>query len=185
MASQRSVGTAGTTSTAGAFRDVQAKVDAMRTELEERQSEVARLQKELASVRGAAQRSSATLEGEWREKVQVMVEEQDEALGRQQAFVDQLSSDVHKLKEKRGELDDGVDELWSNCLALPMRHAQRHARSVYAGSNAAGHRETARRLLLCVGQLLLRGGDEAKGLALSVELPEALAQILTLALTLP
>lgn len=78
--------------------------------------------------------------------------------------------------------DDGVDELWSNCLALPMRHAQRHARSVYAGSNAAGHRETARRLLLCVGQLLLRGGDEAKGLALSVELPEALHLLRTSAL---
>lgn len=111
MASHRSAGTAGTASTAGAFRDVQAKVDAMRTELEERQSEVAKLQKEVASVRAAAQRSAATLENEWREKVQVMVEEQDEALGRQQAFVDQLSSDVHKLKEKRGELDDGVERI--------------------------------------------------------------------------
>ena len=35
-----------------------------------------------------------------------------------------------------------------------------------------------------MGQLLVRGGDEAKGLALSVELPEALALTLTLTPTL-
>ena len=69
------------------------------------------------------------------------------------------------------------DELWSGCLALPMRHAERHSRSV--DSNATGHRETARRLLLCAGQLLVRGGDEAKALALSVELPEALGLLRT------
>ena len=49
------------------------------------------------AARDAAQRSAGTLESEWRQKVRVMVEEQDEALGRQQAFVDQLSSDVHKV----------------------------------------------------------------------------------------
>ena len=49
-------------------------------------------------------------------------------------------------------------ELWRGCLALPMRHAQRHGRTcnitgdyVNMTCNFAGHRETARRLLLCVG----------------------------------
>ena len=40
----------GTAGTAGAFRDVQAKVDSMRTELEERQAHVGKLTKELATV---------------------------------------------------------------------------------------------------------------------------------------
>ena len=70
---------------------------------------------------------------------------------------------------------DGGDELWSSCFALPRQHAEVTAAAAAAAS--AGHAETARRLLLCVGQMLLRADDEARALALSVELPDALGAL--------
>ena len=70
---------------------------------------------------------------------------------------------------------DGGDELWSSCFALPRQHAE--ATAAAAADASAGHAETARRLLLCVGQMLLRADDEARALALSVELPDALGAL--------
>lgn len=78
--------------TAGAFRDVQEKVNVMRQELEDTKNTVAQLQKDVATVRSARKRGRRKIEEEWDNKFRSVAEEHDKALERQQVHLRSLSS---------------------------------------------------------------------------------------------
>mmetsp|Transcript_34356 Transcript_34356/g.44327 ORF Transcript_34356/g.44327 Transcript_34356/m.44327 type:complete len:579 (-) Transcript_34356:2229-3965(-) len=97
--------------TAVAFRDVQSKIQAMQSELDQRSEEVLCKEKELHNVRLAAEASRTALINSWKAKNEDAEITAQAALDRQREFQHRLVVDVDKLKNKQEELSEQVSRV--------------------------------------------------------------------------
>ena len=130
---QRTLGSHASKSVQHVVGELKVKIDAMKAQLQQKQTRIKDLQSELARLHTAKTRREQKFKTTWESKLSEQREVQAATLKKSRDFVERISGDVKQLTIKRNGLKDKVARLAAHresALQLLQEDAQRKAQRV-------------------------------------------------------